>query len=386
MKSFQFNLRRVKVFGTKPIVNYLSFRSTVFLITFFCVGILLSCSGGDVGSPEINISGGGFPFKDNLEWIAPEEAGWSSAGLQEARQFAIQSDCQAVMALYDGKVFFSQGNIHKNYKVDSIRETFLSALYGIHFARGNIDLNATLEDLHIDDIPPGLTADEKQARVEHLLMSRSGVYHEAADEDQTMIDERPPRGSHAPDTFFYYNNWDVNALGTIFEQETGEDIFNAFKKEIADVVDMVDFSIDKCSYQYEWDKSMHPAYHFKMSARDMAKLGVLYQKNGNWKGTQIIPIDWVDDSTMAYSTMDETTGVGYGYMWKTIPEDSEIGQMIGYPGYYHTGAGGHVLVIIPELKLVIAERYDTDQNWDEPGAAGFELTMLILDARTDDQV
>jgi hypothetical protein len=67
-------------------------------------------------------------------------------------------------------------------------------------------------------------------------------------------------------------------------------------------------------------------------------------------------------------------------MWKIIPEDSEIGQMIGYPGYYHTGAGGDVLVIIPDLKLVIVERYDTDQNWDAPGSAGFELAMLILDA------
>ena len=84
---------------------------------------------------------------------------------------------------------------------------------------------------------------------------------------------------------------------------------------------------------------------------------------------------------MAYSTMENTNGLGYGYMWKIIPEDSEIGQMIGYPGYYHTGAGGHVLVIIPDLKLVIVERYDTDQNWDVPGAAGFELAMLILDAR-----
>ena len=188
------------------------------------------------------------------------------------------------MALYDGKVFFSRGNIHKNYEVHSIRETFLSALYGIHLARGNINLNATLEDLHIDDITPGLTPAEKQAEVEHLLMSRSGVYHEAAAEDQTMIDTRPARGSHAPDTFFYHNNWDVNALGTIFEQETGEEIFDAFKKEIADVVDMVDFSIDNCSYQYEWNKSLHPAYQFRMSARDMAKFGALYQKNGNWKG------------------------------------------------------------------------------------------------------
>ncbi|NNL76231.1 MAG: serine hydrolase [Desulfobacterales bacterium] len=164
-----------------------------------------------------------------------------------------------MIALYDGKVFFSRGNIHKNYEVHSIREAFLSALYGIHFTRGNIDLNATLEDLNIDDITPGLTISEKQARVDHLLTSRSGVYHQAADEDQTMIDERPARGSYAPDTFFYYNNWDVNALGTIFEQETGEEIFSAFKKEIADVLEMVDFSSDNFYYHYEWNKSMHPA-------------------------------------------------------------------------------------------------------------------------------
>ena len=60
----------------------------------------------------------------------------------------------------------------------------------------------------------------------------------------------------------------------------GEEIFNAFKEEIADILEMVDFSIDNTSYQYEWDKSSHPAYHFKMSARDMAKFGALYQKNG----------------------------------------------------------------------------------------------------------
>jgi hypothetical protein len=68
-------------------------------------------------------------------------------------------------------------------------------------------------------------------------------------------------------------------------------------------------------------------------------------------------------------------------MWKIIPEDSEIGQMIDYPSYYQTGAGGDVLVIIPDLKLVIVERYLTQQYWDVPGAAGFELAMLILDAK-----
>jgi hypothetical protein len=99
----------------------------------------------------------------------------------------------------------------------------------------------------------------------------------------------------------------------------GEEIFNAFKEEIADILEMVDFSIDNTSYQYEWDKSLHPVCHFKMSARDMAKFGVLYQKNRNRKGLQVIASNWIDESNMAYSKMENSNGLGYGYMWKIIP-------------------------------------------------------------------
>jgi hypothetical protein len=373
--------------GTKMLVSKSFFKliwvgSVSILIILLCIGFLSGCSGeSNISGGTNNFPGWELPEEDTLEWVSPEAVGWSSSELQEAHTFATQSGCLAVMALYDGKVFFSRGNTHKNYAVDAIRKPFLSALYGIHSAQGNIDLNATLEDLHIDDITPGLTHAEKQAGVDHLLTSRSGVYHEAADEDQTMIDTRPARGSHAPGTFFYYNNWDFNALGTLFEQETGEEIFNAFKKEIADRIEMVDFNIDNCFYQYEWNKSLHSAYQFKMSARDMAKFGVLYQKNGRWDGSQIIPEDWIDDSTMAYSTLPDTDGLGYGYMWKIIEADSGMGQMIGHAGYYYTGSGGHALVVIPDLKLVIVVRYNSELNWDEPGAAGYELSMLIIDAK-----
>jgi len=384
MKPHQLKLGEKKMFTTKAFFKLSSVKpvSILIIFPFLCIGFLSGCSAeGNINGGTVNLPGWEIPEDPALEWVFPEDVGWSSAELQEAHAYANQSGCQAVMALYDGKVFFSRGNIHVNYAVGAIRKPFLSALYGIHEARGNINLNATLEDYHIDDIPPGLTSAEEQARVEHLLMSRSGVYHKAADENQTMIATRPARESHAPDTFFYYNNWDFNALGTIFEQETGEEIFNAFKKEIADKVEMVDFSIDNCFYQYEWNKSLHPAYQFKMSARDMAKFGVLYQKNGRWNGSRIIQNDWIDDSTMAYSTMPNTDGLGYGYMWKIIEEDSDIGQMIGHAGYYHTGSGGDVLVVIPDLKLVIVEFYNSGQNWDVSGAAGFELSMLILDAK-----
>jgi CubicO group peptidase (beta-lactamase class C family) len=87
---------------------------------------------------------------------------------------------------------------------------------------------------------------------------------------------------------------------------------------------------------------MHPAYLFKMSARDLARFGVLYQKLGNWKGNQIIPEAWIDESTMAYSVDDEDAGMGYGYMWGIIMGGGEIEQEIGYPGFFHGGGGAQV--------------------------------------------
>ncbi len=378
MNLFNITSTGVNMVKVKNFLNFISAKSVCILSIYILVGFSMGCSAeGEINGGTVNL-----PPKDPaLEWVPPEEVGWSSTELQEADEFAIQTGCQAVMALHDGKVFFSRGNIYRNYAVDSIRETFLNALYGIHDARGYINLNASLADLHIDDIPPGLTFAEKQAKVEHLLTSRSGVYHVTTAEDQTMIDERPARGSHAPDTFFYHNNWDVNALGTIFEHETGEEICNAFKKEIADVVEMVDYNISNCFYQYEWNKSLHPAYQFKVSLRDLAKFGALYQKNGRWEGSRIIQEYWIDESTMAYSTMPDTDGLGYGYLWKIIPEDSDLGQLIGYPGYYHIGTDDYVLVVIPDLKLVIVQRYDKNHNWEDPDDDSFELTMLIIDAR-----
>jgi CubicO group peptidase (beta-lactamase class C family) len=69
-----------------------------------------------------------------------------------------------------------------------------------------------------------------------------------------------------------------------------------------------------------------------VSPRDLVKFGALYQKNGRWQGLRIIQEYWIDESTMAYSTMPDTGGLGYGYLWKSIPEYSDLWQMIGYPG------------------------------------------------------
>jgi CubicO group peptidase (beta-lactamase class C family) len=351
----------------------LLFTNSAILIGSLCLAFLLISAKG----PESK------DIKAGLEYVAPEDVGWSSQKLEEAKALAEKINSAAVMALYDGKVFISWGNVATKYKIHSIRKPLLSALYGIYWGRGKINLNATLKELNIDDIPPSLTEEEKKASVSDLLKSRSGVYHEAAGESEDMVMARPVRGSHPRDTFFYYNNWDFNALGTIFEKVTGAKIFEAFKREIADPIGMEDFSLDDCQYSYEENKSKHPAYNFRMSARDMARFGLLYLRKGNWKGRQIIPQDWIEKSTTAYSIASEEMGVGYGYMWDVVIPGTRFSNILfdGKGAFYHTGVGIHTLSVLPELKMVYVYRYDTDGEYQDPGEATIQLVSMIMNAR-----
>jgi hypothetical protein len=77
------------------------------------------------------------------------------------------------------------------------------------------------DQLGIDDSPDPLTKQEKQARIVDVLRARSGVYHPVDFETEYQKRMRPARGSHARGTFQYYNNWDFNVLGAIFEKMTG---------------------------------------------------------------------------------------------------------------------------------------------------------------------
>ena len=343
--------------------------------------------------PSLGISGDttGTAGKNWKKYKTPEEAGFSSSKLQEARAFweNLRPAAAAIMVIYKGKVLVDWGDTKSPYMCHSIRKSFLSALYGNHVEEGSIGLQKTMEELGIDDVPP-LTHAEKQAKVIHLLKARSGIYHEAAYESQGMKDLRPVRGSHPPDTFWYYNNWDFNVLGTIFIQETGIGIFEEFKAQIADPIGMQDFSLDLCYYHYEWDLSIHPAYPFQMSARDRARFGRLFLQDGLWDDTRIISRNWIRKSTRAYSDasfgIESRKGLGYGFMWWTIAGDVPYFQEFDHlkdmgAGYYAAGYGGHVIVILPEREMVFVQVVDTFQGLQVSGDESYTLLDKIFAAR-----
>ena len=292
---------------------------------------------------------------DPWKTVEPEIAGWSASTLAEARASSLALKPTALLIVQDGKVVASWGDVSRRVHVASGRKSLLSALYGIAISEGRIDLGSTLAQLDIDDTPPRLTASEKQATVRDLLMSRSGVYHPAAYETADIKRKRPPRGSHEPGTFWFYNNWDFNALGTIYRKQTGEDIFRSFEKRIARPLQMEDFSARDGEYVTE-KGSEHPAYPFRLSARDAARFGQLFLDGGRWDGRQVVPAAWVKEATTAYS-FTKRGRQGYGYMWWSLPS-----EVWGENAAYAAGYGGQVIAFLPSKRLVVVQTVDLRQN------------------------
>jgi CubicO group peptidase (beta-lactamase class C family) len=214
------------------------------------------------------------------QYAAPEEAGFSSALLAEARELADRHRSGAVFIVYRGHALVAWGEVERRFECHSVRKSLVNALIGRAVDQGSLELDATLGELGIDDLQP-LTADEKQARVRDLLGSRSGVYHPAAKEPADMRAERPARGSHPPGEHFFYNNWDFNLLGTLFERASGRELFTAFREDLAEPLGMEDFRPQDGFVELAPGYSRYPAHAFRLSARDLARFGQLYLRSGS---------------------------------------------------------------------------------------------------------
>lgn len=312
---------------------------------------------------------------------SPAHLGWSPERLHEARKFAETLDTAAVMIVQDGIVVDAWGQTALPLNCHSVRKSLLSALYGPHVASGIIDLDVTLEQLGVNDNEPSLAEEERNAKIRHLLQARSGVYHPALYETKAMAAARPPRGSHKPGSFWYYNNWDFNAAGTIFENLTGRSIFEEFQDRIAKPLGMEDFQRSRHTQYVAGDDSVHPAYPFELSTRDLARFGLLFLRNGLWGDRQLIPAEWVQESTTSYSDTNESGG--YGYMWWVAVDGKHFpGVSLPEGSYSARGYRGQYLVVIPEWDLVVCHRVNSFQRDTAVSKQAFgNLLSMIFAAR-----
>ncbi len=327
-----------------------------------------------------------YPGADWETVADPVAAGWDAAWLDTVRSRVAALPTTGLMVVEHGRVILAYGDLTRESYLASVRKSVLSMLYGIEIARGHIDTALTLRQLGITD-RGGLLPSELDATVQDLLGARSGVYHEASNAGDNLADA-PPRGSRRHGTYTLYSNWDFNVLGTIFEQLTGRNIYDAVERELALPIGMQDWRRDLQEKSGDTTRSRHLAYHMWFSTRDMARLGYLMLRGGRWGDRQIVPADWVRASTRPITPVTQMnpssmrrSRFGYGYLWWVVDGAWNTGPYEG--AYSGMGAIGQYITVIPRLDLVVAHK--TEPREGNPGVGQTRYLALldrIVAART----
>lgn len=280
----------------------------------------------------------------------------------------------ACMVMQGDKLIYSYGDINMPYNSASVRKSIFSALFGIAADKGLIDLDATLGDLGIDDNVNPLTPTEKTATVRYLLTARSGIYLPAVGESEGMKKRKPKRGAYLPNEHFYYNNWDFNVLPIILEKVTGKKLGDIINEWLAVPLGMKDFVPSNVTYEYA-NYTEYPQTRVYISADDLARFSAIYLTNGLWKGNQIIPSQWVFESTQKVSSEPQEADLvehpfmeGYAYLW-WIDEDEQT--------FWADGAGGHFCIVDRQNNIAVILRNNT-------GMSSASLTLYNADNPYED--
>src|SRR5579872_2626978 len=336
-------------------------RATAVLLVLVCC--LLRTASADDDKPV-------YPGQDWERITKPETAEFSSARLSVLQSWLKTQRTTAMMVIVGGRVLFQYGDVKLVSILASARKSVLGMLYGKYIFDGTIKLEKTVKELGLDDVQKFLPIEEK-ARLEWLLMSRSGIYHpDSGDTDPTGM--CPVRGSQVPGSFYCYNNWDFNAAGTAFEKLTGKNIYDALETDLARPLGMQDFDRGAQKKDPMTPYSVHPIYHMYLSTRDMGRLGLLMLRQGSWNGKEIINPNWVKYMTTLVTPIDElyprylrdeayggSWRWGYELMWwvwdtPQLPRDMTRGDLYG--AYSAMGAGGQYITVIPVWDMVVVHK------------------------------
>lgn len=314
-----------------------------------------------------------------------EAYGWSPEALQRVSGFVRDSANTTGLVVVDrGRVVFDFGDVEDLSYVASVRKSILAMLYGDWVEWGIIDLDATLADLGVDDVG-GLLPIERQARVDHLVTARSGVYHPASNSGDNLADA-PERGSQEPGTYMLYSNWDFNAAGAVFERLTGRSIYDELQAQLAIPLQLQDWDRSVQRKSGNLEISVNPAYHMWLSTRDMARIGLLMLNEGSWDGEEVISPEWARRIVSVVTPLEEMNPAprrdgyfGYGYMWWVWDGPRAVGPFAG--AYTARGAWGQWITVFPALDLVVAHKTNSVYRRTTTWASWQRMLELLFEAR-----
>ncbi|MEY2460461.1 MAG: hypothetical protein QOG30_2291 [Acidimicrobiaceae bacterium] len=330
---------------------------------------------------------------DEVPWPTPDPDGWplgaSSAGLDNLVDELITDTerygtTYAVLVIQGGRLLVERyGGEIPHFDVPpepvlsttqllswSMSKSILHSAVGVLVGEQKLDLAApaSVPAWRVDPNDP-----RASITLDHLLAMRDGLafnedyvdagvsdviemlFGEGKDDVAAYAEARPAR--HPADTRFNYSSGTSNIVSAIAARAVGGGpaLVDLLRQRIFDPIGVTSA-----------DPRLDPAGNFIASsyvyatARDFARFGLLYLRDGMWDGARLLPVGWVDHGRRQRSVDDD--GSGYGAHWWVVDDDMGSFRASGYEGQSILVCPGLDLLAV-RLGYSTAEMYTALKEW-----------------------
>jgi len=295
---------------------------------------------------------GPWPTK-KWESARPEKSGIDPTRIATAiRRADSLREVTALVVVRHGRIvvekYFHGSSRNAAGHVASITKSVTSLLAGIAFERKLFD---SLDQRLVDFLPQWAPANTDRAydmRLRQLLTMTSGL-----DDDWWRFTPTRLRANAEPGSSFHYSNQGVQLIVRALHSAARQPV-PAFAREAL----FAPIGLAVAAEPDRWpvvDKfgNTDGAGGLLLTARELAKLGLLVLREGCWDGKEVVPAAWVRAAT----TSQNRTGRGpsYGYLFW-------IGRVAGHAVPHMAGHGGQFVAIVPDLDLVVVLTADRDAD------------------------
>ena len=285
----------------------------------------------------------------------------------------------AGMIIKNGYVVAEWGNVKRVDMTFSVTKSYLSTIAGLASDAHLID---NMDDSLKDYVWDGSFSGTHNSKItwDHLLTQSSdwsgqlwgGYDWNDRPPEEGDIDDWKFRELVEPGTVMEYNDVRVNLLAYSLLQVWRKPLPVILKEKIMDPIG-ASTTWRWHGYKNSWTTmdglkmqsvsgGGHSGGGIFINTEDHARFGLLFLRNGNWDGKQLISKEWIQKATRASKAENS-----YGYMW-WLP--GERMPALSHNGYYAAGFGGNYIIIEPDKDLVIVLR------WCDPSNTNKLLSMI----------
>ena len=331
--------------------------------------LLTSCGGGSEskapgeGQPPQQARAAVWPG-DDWEVSTPEGEGMDATRLEDVASYCEEHKCGAVVVTRHGRIVWERywGGWDENSTDNSwsMAKSMTDAIVGIAISEGKIK---SVDESAADFIPEWRGTRKEEITLRHLLSMTSGLlwnedYYEESDMinmitsyDQTGYAISRPR-FHDPGDDWYYSSGDTQLFSAIIRAATGMEAGQYAQEKLFGPIGMK-------GARWITDEAGHTMTFCCVitTARNFARFGYLFLRNGRWNDKQVVPEDWVEESIKPSQWENQ----GYGYYWWLLHFPDMPKDM-----YKADGFQTKRIYIIPSLDIVAVRiGADDDETWDD---------------------